>query len=420
MSPVTIVVPTFNESGNVAELVHRLERVHETAGIDEIVFVDDSTDETPDVIQHVALHSSVPIRLLHRDGHDRIGGLSGAVVAGLNTVTSPWVLVMDADLQHPPEDVPRLMEAARPDVDAVVASRYCAGGTANGLDNSVRRFVSTGSTRLAGLLFPRRLRRCTDSMAGFFAVRRDAIDIGSLRPHGFKILLEILVRHNVRIAEVPFTFAERLSGESKASMREGLQFVVQLAHLRWHMWWATRRAREIAAFAAIGAANLLLDVGLFNLLLIGLQHDAAIAKLISTSTATVSSYFMNRHWTWRDRARSGVRRQLPLFALFSAIGLGIAEACLWISHDALGFTSPLADNIAANGFGLALGMVWRFLTFKKWVFTAPLLLADTSRDHQAPRHRRLPPDRQVPRDHPRDHQDPSARRGLRRRALDID
>ncbi|HXD21959.1 MAG TPA: GtrA family protein, partial [Gemmatimonadaceae bacterium] len=86
-------------------------------------------------------------------------------------------------------------------------------------------------------------------------------------------------------------------------------------------------------------------------------------------------YFMNRHWTWRDRIRSGVHRELPLFAAFSAVGLGIAEACLWISHDLLGYTSALADNVAANGFGLALGMVWRFLSFKKWVFTAPLVPA---------------------------------------------
>jgi dolichol-phosphate mannosyltransferase len=377
MSSVTIVVPTFNESDNVPELVRRLDAVRDDAHIDEVIFVDDSTDETPAVIERTSRSAALAVRLLHRADTERTGGLSGAVVAGIAAARSPWVLVMDADLQHPPEDVPRLMAAAdSADVDTVVASRYCAGGGAHGLDGGLRRLVSTGSTRLAALLFPLRLRRCTDSMTGFFAVRREAIDLDSLRPRGFKILLEILVRHRVRVVEVPFVFAQRHSGDSKASIREGFRFVVQLAALRWHLWWATKRAREMVTFGAVGVLNLLIDVGLFNVLLLGLRHDAAIAKAISTTAATVSSYYMNRHWTWRDRMRSGVHRELPLFAAFSAVGLGIAEACLWISHDVLGYTSALADNVAANGFGLALGMVWRFLSFKKWVFTAPLVPAE--------------------------------------------
>jgi dolichol-phosphate mannosyltransferase len=380
MPTVTIVVPTFNESGNVAELLRRLTAVREEAHIDEVIFVDDSTDNTPDVISNLA-DGELPVRLVHRSLDQRAGGLSGAVVTGIAAAKSPWVLVMDADLQHPPEDVPRLMKAADdPHVDTVVASRYCAGGRSAGLSNGMRRLVSTGSTRLAALLFPLRLRRCTDSMTGFFAVRRDAIDIGSLQPRGFKILLEILVRHRVRIVEVPFTFAQRLSGDSKASMREGLHFVVQLAQLRWQMWWATKRAREMVMFGGVGIANLLVDVGLFNLLLLGFRHEAAGAKAISTTVATIASYFMNRHWTWRDRARLGVHRELPVFALLSAIGLVLAEACLWVSHDLLGYTSALADNMAANGVGLMLGMVWRFLSFKKWVFTAPLVPAETGRD----------------------------------------
>ncbi len=376
MSSVTIVVPTYNESGNVRELVRRLDAVREEASIDEVIFVDDSTDDTPAVIERTSEFARVPVRLVHRNESERAGGLSGAVVTGIAAANSPWVLVMDADLQHPPEDVPRLMAAADDSaVDTVVASRYCEGGGAHGLDGGLRRLVSTGSTRLASLLFPLRLRRCTDSMTGFFAVRRDAIDLTSLRPRGFKILLEILVRHRVRVVEVPFVFAERRSGDSKASMREGLRFVVQLAALRWHMWWATKRAREMVSFGVVGLLNLLIDVGLFNLLLLGFRHDAAAAKAVSTTVATVTSYFMNRHWTWRDRMRSGVHRELPLFVALSAVGLGIAEACLWISHDLLGYTSALADNVAANGFGLALGMVWRFLSFKKWVFTAPLVPA---------------------------------------------
>ncbi|HZV25030.1 MAG TPA: GtrA family protein, partial [Acidothermaceae bacterium] len=177
--------------------------------------------------------------------------------------------------------------------------------------------------------------------------------------------------------EVPFIFGERVSGESKASLRQGVRFVVQLATLRWEMWWATKRAREILTFGVVGVANLVLDVGMFNLLVLEFGREAIAAKFVSTSVATVASYFMNRHWTWRHRARSRVHRELAVFTLLSLVALAVAEGCLWVSHS-LGYSSTLADNIAANGVGLAIGMVWRFWSFRKWVFTAPDEPAETA------------------------------------------
>lgn len=130
--------------------------------------------------------------------------------------------------------------------------------------------------------------------------------------------------------------------------------------------------REAAKFGIIGLINFGVDVGLFNALRHGtLESKPLTAKVISTSVAVVLSYFMNRHWTWKGRSRTGLRRELPLFVLLSAVGLGISLACLSVSHYALGHTSKLADNISANGFGLVLGMVWRFWSFKRWVFLAP-------------------------------------------------
>jgi putative flippase GtrA len=133
-----------------------------------------------------------------------------------------------------------------------------------------------------------------------------------------------------------------------------------------------RLAEEVMKFGVVGACNLVIDVGIFNALLFGpLEHKPITAKFISTAIAIVSSYFMNRHWTWRSRARTGVRRELPLFLVLSAVGLGITLACLAISHYGLGYHSKLADNVAANVVGLVLGMVWRFWSFKRWVFLAP-------------------------------------------------
>lgn len=129
---------------------------------------------------------------------------------------------------------------------------------------------------------------------------------------------------------------------------------------------------EVARFGVVGAANTVIDIGLFNVLLLSVLHGSPLkAKAISLTVAATSSYFMNRHWTWRDRARTGVGREYVLFIVLSAVGLAINEACLGFSHYVLGLQSHLADNISANVVGLGLATVWRFWSFKRWVFLAP-------------------------------------------------
>lgn len=136
---------------------------------------------------------------------------------------------------------------------------------------------------------------------------------------------------------------------------------------------------EVAKFGIVGVINLVIDVGVFNVLLIGvLHHKPLTSKLISTTVAATSSYFMNRHWTFRHRARTGLAREYWLFLLLSAVALGITEACLGISHYVLGFHSLLADNISANVIGLGIAMVFRFWSFKRWVFLAPDAVGERS------------------------------------------
>jgi putative flippase GtrA len=131
------------------------------------------------------------------------------------------------------------------------------------------------------------------------------------------------------------------------------------------------RFREVAQFGVVGAANYLLDIGLFNVLLFtAFSGEPLPAKALATTAAATSSYFMNRYWTWGDRARAGLARELPLFLVLSGVGLLITEICLLVSHYGLGLTSRVADNVAANVVGLVLATTWRFLSFKKWVFLA--------------------------------------------------
>jgi dolichol-phosphate mannosyltransferase len=219
------VVPTRNEEHNVAEVVRRLGAA--LYGVPtEIVFVDDSDDDTPAVVRAVAAATDQPqVRLVHRRGEERAGGLGSAVVTGLRHASADWVCVLDGDLQHPPELVPDLLaEAARSGADLVIASRYAAGGRADGLATG-RAAVSRAATTLATVRFPRCLRDVSDPMSGFFLVRRSALDLDALRPDGFKILLEILVSAPwLSRAEVSFTFEDRHAGASKAGWREGVRF----------------------------------------------------------------------------------------------------------------------------------------------------------------------------------------------------
>ena len=143
---------------------------------------------------------------------------------------------------------------------------------------------------------------------------------------------------------------------------------------------------EVAKFGVVGLASFVIDIGLFNLLR-GISDAGPLAdkpltaKIISVSVATTFAYFGNRFWTFRNRARTSMRREYVLFFVLNAVGLLIALGCLWFSHYALGLTSRLADNISANVVGIGLGTLFRFWSYRKWVFldTADVDLTDEVR-----------------------------------------
>jgi dolichol-phosphate mannosyltransferase len=233
---ISLVIPTFNESANIVELLSRLAGAIPPDVPAEVLFVDDSTDDTPAVIAEASRSSRLRVSALHRDVPE--GGLGGAVAMGLREAGAPWIVVMDADLQHPPAIAPALVAAGEEaGADLVVATRYAGGGSRAGLDGGFRKFASGGSTFLAKLMFPRRLRRVSDPMSGFFAVRSTALDTTVLRPLGYKILLELTVRCRIRqVTEVPYEFQDRFAGESKANLSEGLRFLRHLIVLRFGSW----------------------------------------------------------------------------------------------------------------------------------------------------------------------------------------
>jgi putative flippase GtrA len=142
--------------------------------------------------------------------------------------------------------------------------------------------------------------------------------------------------------------------------------------------WARSRTsqlvHEVAKFGAVGLVALVVDVGLFNLLRYGTDGDGPLygkpltAKTISVVVATVVAYLGNRFWTFRNRARTGYAREYVLFFVLNGVGLAISVGILALSHYVLGLRSPLADNISANVIGLGLGTLFRFWSYRRWVF----------------------------------------------------
>jgi dolichol-phosphate mannosyltransferase len=215
------VVPTYNEAGSLPLLVDRL--VKAFAGREwELVVVDDgSPDGTADLAD--GLGKTHPIRVLRRPGK---AGLASAVVAGFAAARGDTLLVMDADLSHPPEVAPKLADAIASGADLAVGSRYVSGG---GIEDwpMRRQVVSRVACLMGNALVPVR-----DSTSGFFALRRSVVDGVKLNPIGFKIGFEVMARGRYKkVVEVPYTFRDREHGASKFGQREIVQYVQQLGQV---------------------------------------------------------------------------------------------------------------------------------------------------------------------------------------------
>lgn len=226
MPLLSLIVPTFNEGDNVVRLADRVDAA--LAGLAyELLFVDDSTDDTPAVL--AALQARNPrVRFEHRVGER---GLGTAVVRGFALARGGVLAVLDADGQHPPALLKPLLRAVEDGADVAIPSRFVPGGDDGGL-NVWRKAVSWGARALAWALLPD-VRPVKDATSGFFMVRREVVAEVALAPIGWKILIEILVKGRYgRVVEVPYRFLPRVAGESKLNGRETWNYMRHLLALR--------------------------------------------------------------------------------------------------------------------------------------------------------------------------------------------
>jgi putative flippase GtrA len=267
---------------------------------------------------------------------------------------------MDGDLQHPPEVIPQLLERAQSKgATLVAASRLRAGGSVEGLSPR-RRFVSYALAATSRVAFPKRLHEVTDPLTGFFLVRRDLLDLDSLQPEGFKILLEILVRTpSLLIAEVPFAFGARQHGESKANTGE----VVRLAKQMFKLAVATRR--HLLSFLAVGATGILVNSLLLFLFTDLFNVHYLLSAILATEGSTAWNFAWTEAWVFRDRPQEGsIWARAGAFFLINNLLLLLRGPMLAVIVEGLGVHYLVANLVTIAlltllRFAVADRLLWR-------------------------------------------------------------
>jgi dolichol-phosphate mannosyltransferase len=316
MYELSVIVPTYNEKDNVAELLRRLD-VALAGHRWEAVFVDDdSPDGTAALVREIG-HARDNVRCVQRIGRR---GLSRAVVEGMLATSSPYLAVIDADLQHDESLLPRMLEKARTDgLDMVIGSRYVSGGSLGDWD-STRASMSKLATRISKLIVKDPL---TDPMSGFFLVTRPAFEgaVRNLSGEGFKILLDIFASsvRPLRFAELPYTFRKRIAGESKLDSAVLWEYLLLIIDKMVGRWVPAR----FVLFSAVGATGLVVHFASLALLFRGAGLDFAWAQGVATMLAMTSNFALNNAVTYRDRRKRGLAFLTGLLSFYLICGLGV-------------------------------------------------------------------------------------------------
>ena len=222
---LSIIVPALNEAPNLPALAERIDRALAGKSYEILIIDDNSRDNTVDVCKE--LSTKFPLRLIVRERPTN--GLSGAVLHGIRESHGGRIVVMDADLQHPPEKIPELLAALEGGADFALGSRYIPGGSTGEQWGIFRKINSWAATVLARPFAG----KVNDPMSGFFALDRATFDRAErLTPLGYKIALELMCKCRVKhVREVPIHFAERVAGESKLSLKQQFRYLEHLSRL---------------------------------------------------------------------------------------------------------------------------------------------------------------------------------------------
>lgn len=346
-----MVIPTFNERDNIPTLIDRISEALEGVAWQAIVVDDDSPDGTAAVAKAMG-RADPRIICLHRIGRR---GLAGAVLEGVMASAAPYVAVIDGDLQHDETLLPKMLSTLRAqDADLVIGSRYMdEDGLSRGL-SPLRKIGSGLANRLARIVLKAEV---SDPVSGFFLVRREAVEAVApkLSRHGFKILFDIIASQPraLQIVELPYSFSERTSGESKLDRRVVFEYVGLI------LTKATGNLLPPRAlmFGLVGASGLGVHLAVLSWLTrAGMVFW--IAQTIAAITAMTSNYFINNGVTYRDRRLRGWRLLSGYVRFFGLCSVGlVANVAV---ADLVHASTPITWLAGASG--AAFGAIWNYVS----------------------------------------------------------
>ena len=345
---LSIIVPTYNESGNIPLLVQAL--TDALTGLNwEVIFVDDnSPDQTSAAVRELA-RANGRVRGVQRLGRR---GLASAVIEGILASASPYICVMDADLQHDERIIPQMLRRLKDRHDLVVASRYMQNASTGALSRRRVR-LSRAATLLGNKILRHEL---SDPMSGFFMLRRGLFEgvVTKLSGKGFKILLDIVASADpaIRVTELPYHMKSRAHGESKLSVVAVWEFFSLLANKLLGRYLPLR----FILFISIGLSGVGVHLSALFVLHKGLAADFILAQGLATLLAMTSNYLLNNSLTFSDRKHTGLKRIKGLLSFYLACAVG-AVINLAVSQMVFerGITWWLAGLL-----GAVVGAVWNF------------------------------------------------------------
>lgn len=364
ISDLSIVVPTFNEVNNVKPLIDALHKVLDEHKW-EVLFVDD--DSNDGTAAHVREISQVDprVRCVQRLGRR---GLSSACIEGVLASSAPYILIMDADMQHDEVIIPDMLaQLKEQDFDIAIGSRYTEGGS-TGVLSSSRVKISRAATRISQTIFKNKV---NDPMSGFFMVRRSFFEsvMHKLSGKGFKILLDILVScdSNLKFVEVPYVMRQRTHGESKLSSKVIWEFFSLIIDKLLGRILPLR----FLSFAAVGLSGVLVHLVVLWLLHKLWMTSFIPAQAVATIVAMTTNYILNNELTYRDKKLRGINFIKGLFTFYAACSLGaffnLAIAGWFFDQDFPWWLAGLSGAIAGAVWNYAVTSVftWGILNRKK-------------------------------------------------------
>jgi dolichol-phosphate mannosyltransferase len=366
----SLVIPTFNESHNIRKLIVILCEILDRIIPEDyelIVVDDDSPDRTWELACEL-MPEYPQLRVMRRETER---GLSTAVIRGWQAARGEILGVIDGDLQHPPEILLELWGEISKGAELAVASRNVEGGGVSEW-SVVRRFLSRGAQVLGLIILPEVIGRLSDPMSGYFMVRRSAIVGKPLSPVGYKILIEVAARGQIRwIAETGYIFRERVAGASKVTWKQYIEYLQHLVKLRFSLWPVTRFLR----FGVVGFSGVFVDLSVFYLIRTVLGIGLTRSAILSSEVAIINNFLWNDAWTFGDIAskQQGNRKRLRRFLKFNVVclaGLILNVSIVNFLFNVVHINEYLAKLIAIAmvtflNFWLNLKLSWRVTDTEK-------------------------------------------------------